>query len=363
MTVGEIAGSLDAWAPPGWAESYDNVGLLLGDPSIEVHSVLVALDVTEDIVEEAHQKGCQLIVAHHPLIFKGLKKLTGSHWVERTAMKALQLGVAVYASHTNLDNAAWGVNDRLGEILGLENRKILRPFIGRLEKLVTYVPQDQLEKVKNALFAAGAGHIGNYDECSFAIPGTGTFRPGNKSNPYSGKRGERSEEAEIRLEVLLRDTHSATILHALRQAHPYEEVAYERIPLANMDQERGAGMVGELPEPMPLNTFLRHLKTQLQLPVIRHTTWQDQPIKKVAYCGGSGIFLLPDALRQHADAFLTGDIKYHDFFEADGRLLLADIGHFESEQYTCDLIVKKLLSFATFAVRLTERSTNPILYA
>lgn len=363
MTIGEIAKQLDAWAPPGWAESYDNVGLIIGNQDREVKAVLVALDVTEAVVEEAHRKGCELIVAHHPLIFKGLKKLTGSHWVERTAMKAIAYGIGVYATHTNLDNAAWGVNHQLGETLGLQNCTVLRPFVGRLEKLVTYVPVSHLELVKNALFAAGAGQIGDYDECSFAIPGTGTFRPGPNSNPYSGQRGQRSEEAEIRLEVLVRDTDAGQILQALRRAHPYEEVAYERIPLANTDQERGAGMVGELPEPLPLHAFLQHLKTQLHLPVIRHTAWKDSTVQKVAFCGGSGIFLLPDAMRLGADAFLTGDIKYHDFFEADGQLLLADIGHFESEQFTCDLIVKKLLSFATFAVRFTERSTNPILYA
>jgi dinuclear metal center YbgI/SA1388 family protein len=363
MTVGEIVKQLDKWAHPSWAESYDNVGLLVGSREREVKSVLVTLDVTETIVKEAIEQNCQMIVAHHPLIFKGLKKLTGSHWVERTAIKAIENKIAIYATHTNLDNAIWGVNARLGQVLGLKELEILRPFTKRLEKCVTYVPADHLDQVRSAMFRAGAGHIGNYDECSFLLKGTGTFRPTGNANPFTGKLGFRSEEEEVRLEVLMRDSDAQVVLSALRSAHPYEEVPYERYSIENEDQERGAGMIGEFEREMNVHEFTHHLKEKLQLKVLRHTSSSRKKIKRVAYCGGSGSFLLQDALRANADAYLTGDVKYHEFFEADERLMFCDIGHYESEQYTRQLIVDKLLSFATFAVRLSEISTNPILYA
>lgn len=362
-TVGEICHALDNWANPSWAEDYDNVGLLVGRPETAVTQVLVSLDVTESIVEEAAQQGCQLIIAHHPLIFKGLKKLTGRHWVERTVMLALEKGIAIYAIHTNLDNAVWGVNAQLGKVLGLQQLEILRPFQGRLQKVITYVPEDYVELVRTAMFSAGGGQIGKYDECSVSVDAMGTFRPKEGADPFSGELGKRSEQAEKRLEVLVRDTDIAAVVKAMKAAHPYEEVAYECIPLSNEDQDRGAGMIGSLPQAMGENEFISHCKKQLQLPVLRHTALNGRKIERVAFCGGSGSFLLGDALAKRADAYLTGDLKYHEFFEADGRLLLADIGHFEGEQYTQQLLVEKLRSFATFAVRLAQTPTNPIFYA
>lgn len=363
MTVGEICRFLDSFADPRWAESYDNVGLLVGRPEKEVSEVLVSLDVTEQVVQEAIDSGCQLIVAHHPLIFKPLKRISSNHWTERTVMMAIENGVAIYATHTNLDNAAWGVNRRIGEVLGLEKMKILRPFVGRLKKLVTYVPNDHLDQVRDALFDAGAGRIGHYDECSFTVEGKGTYKPDEQSTPYSGEKGKRSVEVETRLEVLVKDTDSGQVVRRLFEAHPYEEVAYELISLSNADQDRGAGMIGELKEPIATQDFIESLKSKFKIPVIRHTQPNQEHIQKIAFCGGSGIFLLKDAISAGADVFLTGDIKYHDFFEADNQLLLADIGHFEGEQFTRDLLVENLRSFTTFAVRLAESSTNPILYA
>ncbi|CAI8307707.1 MAG: GTP cyclohydrolase 1 type 2 [Flavobacteriia bacterium] len=363
MTIGEIEKKLHEWVPASWAESYDNVGLLVGKREAAVRGVLVSLDVTEDIIEEAVQQDCQLIVAHHPLIFKGIKQLTSDHWVQRTVIKAIEKGIGILVAHTNLDNASDGVNARLGEKLGLSDLRILRPFQERLLKLVTYVPVDHLEKVREGLFAAGAGQVGDrYDECSFVIQGKGSFRPNAKADPFTGSSGVRSVEEEFRLEVILKDSDQRSVLSALNSCHPYEEVAYELLRILNPEADRGAGMIGLLKEPLRPEALFTQIKEALNIPVIRHSRVPDRLIRSVAFCGGSGFFLLEDAVAASADVFLTSDIKYHDFFEADNRILLADIGHYEGEQYSCDLLVEKLRSFATFAVRLSEKPTNPISY-
>ena len=363
MTIGEIEKKLHEWVPASWAESYDNVGLLVGKREAAVREVLVSLDVTEDIIEEAVEQDCQLIVAHHPPIFKGVKRLTSDHWVERTVIKAIEKGIGILVAHTNLDNASDGVNARLGQKLGLSDLRILRPFQGRLLKLVTYVPVDHLEKVREGLFAAGAGQVGDrYDECSFVTQGKGSFRPGTKADPFSGSIGVRSVEDEFRLEVILKDSEQGSVLSALNDCHPYEEVAYELLRIVNADADRGAGMIGVLERPLKPEELFARIKEALKIPVIRHSQVLGRPIRTVAFCGGSGFFLLEDAVSAAADVFLTSDIKYHDFFEADKRILLADIGHYEGEQYSCELLVEKLRSFATFAVRLSEKPTNPISY-
>lgn len=363
ISIRELTGYLESLAPLSTQESYDNCGLIVGDPEKRISKVLVSLDCTEAVIEEARRIGAEMIISHHPIIFKGLKKLNGRSYVERTVIKAIKNDIAVYAIHTNLDHYLHGVNREIADRIGLTDLSVLAPQMNSLAKLVTYVPETHLAQVQDALFAAGAGHIGNYSECSFIIEGKGTFKPMDGSTPFSGKIGERSEDPEIRLEVLLPLSDQRRIVEALFRAHPYEEVAYEVVSILNANQTLGSGMVGELETDLPVEEFLKRVKTIFNCGVIRHTDPVADKIRKVAICGGSGSFLLPQAIAAGADVFITGDFKYHEFFDADGRIMIADIGHYESEQFTSDRI-KALIKekFPKFAVHLTGVNTNPINY-
>lgn len=362
MKVAEIIAALEDWAPPQWQEEYDNSGLLIGDPGQDIEHAMVCLDLTEAVMREAAEKSCGLIIAHHPLIFSGIKRLTGGSAVERTIMSAVRHGIAVYALHTNLDNVSTGVNRRIGELLGVREAQILQPKQGLLQKLVVYVPHAACEKVRQAVFAAGAGAVGAYDECSFTSNGTGTFRAGAQAKPFVGERGERHSEPESRLEFLVEAHRSTPVLKAMRQAHPYEEVAYDLLPLANLHHQVGAGMLGDLPKALPTEEFLAHIKAKFG-GVLRYTKPPRSSVQRIAWCGGSGSFLLSEAKAAGADLFLSSDFKYHQFFEAEDRLCLVDIGHYENEQFTIPLIAEYLQEkFPTFAVLLTEQNTNPINY-
>jgi dinuclear metal center YbgI/SA1388 family protein len=364
MLVKDITAILEAEAPLAYQESYDNSGLQVGDPDHEVTGILISLDVTEEIVDEAISRNCNMIVAHHPLMFSGLKRITGRTYVERALLKAIRHGISIYAAHTNLDNMAHGVNAKIAAKLGLVNTRILAPMPGTLSKLYTYAPLHEADKVREALFAAGAGHISNYSECSFNTPGTGTFRAGDGASPAIGTAGgPREQVQEVKIEVILEKHTEGRILKALFAAHPYEEVAYELVPLSNANTSVGAGMIGELPTPADEHTFLASLKQQMRTDCIRHTSLRQKKISKVAICGGSGSFLLRNAIAEGADIFITGDFKYHQFFDAEGRIIIADIGHYESEQFTTEIfeaILKK--KFPTFAVLLSNLSTNPVKY-
>jgi dinuclear metal center YbgI/SA1388 family protein len=361
MKIKDITTALEAWAPRSLQEDYDNSGLQVGDPEAEIDSALVCLDCTEAVVEEAAAAGCGLIISHHPVIFKGLKSLVARSYVERTVLAALKHNIALYAIHTNLDNVIDGVNGEIAARLGLKALHVLDPKPSQLRKLVTFVPTEHADALRNALFAAGAGNIGGYDECSFNLLGTGTFRAGEGTRPFVGQAGQRHSEGEERVELIYHAPHEAAILAALRQAHPYEEVAYDLYALLNAHQQVGSGLVGEWDEALDEQAFLAKLKTVFGLEVLRHSRLQGKPIKRVALCGGSGAFLLDKAAAAKADAYITGDVKYHQFFDVDGRLLLADIGHYGSEQFTMQLIQRRLRElFPTFAVRLTEIVTDPI---
>jgi len=361
MKIKDLIAPLEAWAPRSLQEDYDNSGLQVGDPEAEVNAAMVCLDCTEAVVEEAAAKGCGLIISHHPVIFRGLKSLVARSHVERTLLAAIRHGIALFAIHTNLDNVIDGVNGEIAARLGLTNLRVLSPKAGQLRKLVVFVPRSHAEAVRTALFNAGAGHIGGYDECSFNLEGTGTFRGVEDTNPFVGQRGQRHAEAETRIEVIYPVTREAGILRELREAHPYEEVAYDLYPIANAHHGIGSGLLGEWEAPMTEIDFLAKLKQTFGLQAIRHTVLSGRPIHRVALCGGSGAFLLPQAKAVGADAYITADVKYHEFFEADGRLLLADIGHYGSEQFTMHLIQRRLGEhFPTFAVRLTESVTDPI---
>lgn len=360
--IKDVTTFLESIAPQGYQESYDNSGLLTGDSDLPVKGILVTLDCTEAVVDEAIQTGCNMIVAHHPIIFKGLKKLTGRNYVERTVIKAVKNDIAIYACHTNLDNVLNGVNKKISEKLELRNISILQPKKSTLSKLVTFIPEDHAEIVLKSLYHAGAGQIGNYKDCSFQMEGTGTFTPGAGAFPHTGEVGKAEKIKEIRVEVVLESIRSKEVISALRSSHPYEEVAFYLSELNNLNQEVGSGMIGELKEPEEPLVFLERLKKKMNAQVIRYT----QPaglVRKVAVCGGAGSFLLQDAIAKGADAFVSSDFKYHEFFDADGKIMIADIGHFESEQFTKELFSEVLSKrFPNFAIIFSKAVTNPISY-
>jgi dinuclear metal center YbgI/SA1388 family protein len=362
MKLSELTQYLESLAPLTYQESYDNSGLIVGRPDKEIHKALVSLDCTEAVVDEAIATGCQVIVSHHPIVFSGLKKFNGKTYVERVVEKAIKNDIAIYAIHTNLDNIASGVNARICETLGLTDCRILSPKPGLLKKLVTFVPVNYADKVRNALFSAGAGYIGHYSECSFNTEGTGTFKGDEGTDPFVGEPGKLHNEPEVRVETVYPANLESKILMALFMEHPYEEVAYDLYPITNQ-YEVGSGMIGELQSPMDEMEFLHFVKYKMNAGVIRHTNLRGKPVKNVAVCGGSGSFLLKQAIAAGADVFITADFKYHEFFDAEEKLVIADIGHFESEQFTQNLLVEIIRKkFVSFAVRLTEVNTNPIKY-
>lgn len=364
MLVADIIRVLEQIAPPALQESYDNAGLITGRADQEVRGVLVCLDSTEAIIREAASRGCNMVVAHHPIVFRGLKKITGSNYVERAVELAIREGIAIYAIHTNLDNVLYrGVNQRIAERLGLQNLSILAPVREQLFKLETFVPHAHADAVREALFQAGAGNIGSYDACSFNLEGKGTFRAGAGSNPFVGTQGELHTEAETYIQVIAPRFRERSIVQALYEAHPYEQPAYQLIPMMNVWQEAGAGMIGTLPEPMPVQDFLRHIQNAMELPGFRLAEGPQSSIRKVALCGGAGSFLTAKALQAGADAYITADVKYHEFFDHEERMWLMDIGHFESERFTINLLFDVIREkFPKFAVLLPETNTNPVKY-
>ncbi|MEJ7767875.1 MAG: Nif3-like dinuclear metal center hexameric protein [Chitinophagaceae bacterium] len=363
MIISDITNFLEKIAPLPYQESYDNCGLLTGNASWNCTGVLVCLDATEAVINEAIHKKCNLVISHHPLVFKGLKKLSGNSFVEQAIITAIKHDIAVYAIHTNLDNVLNGVNGKIADTLSLINRSVLLPREGTLKKLFTFVPVDKAEMVRNAIFSSGGGHISNYSECSFSVEGLGTFKPGLNTNPFIGKKGDRHQEKEIKIEVIFPAFLERTIIQGMMAAHPYEEVAYDIMSLENQHMSVGAGLVGELLHPMEERDFLSLLKKCFNLRIIRHSALRDRPVKTVALCGGAGGFLAGNALARKVDFFITADLKYHEFFEANGAMVVADIGHFESEQYTVQLIHELLMvNFSSFALLKTEVDTNPVNY-
>lgn len=354
---------LDRYAPPAYQEDFDNSGLLVGEPESELDGVLVTLDCTEAVVDEAIDRGANAIVAHHPTIFATLKSLTGKDHVERTVMKALRNHVAIYATHTNLDKVSHGVNAKFAEKLGLKDQRVLAPMKEQLLKLVVLTPSEKSEEVRQALFEAGGGSIGDYDRCSFNVEGFGTFQPGEGTDPYVGRIGEEQHEVEVRVETVIPAHLQGTVVQRLKEVHPYEEPAYDLYPIANEDPRNGFGMIGEWEEGMEESAFLHHLKERMQTGCVRHTPLLGKKVRRVAICGGAGRFLLKDAMKAGADAFVTADLKYHEFFEAEGKVLIADIGHYESEQYTVELLTEAVQrEFPKFAVLASKVNTNPVNY-
>ena len=363
MKIQDITAYLETIAPLNLQESYDNAGLLTGNGQWACTGIITALDATEEVVKEAIAKKCNLIVAHHPIIFGGLKKITGKDYVEQTIITAIKNDIAIYAIHTNLDNILDGVNGRIADKLALIDRKILLPKKDTLKKLITFIPTEKLEEVRTAIFSAGGGQVGNYSECSFTVAGEGTFKGDENTTPYAGKPGERHSEKETRIEIIFPGWIENAVLKAMIAAHPYEEVAFDVIPLENLHQNIGSGLVGKLEKPVSEADFLHLLKKAFKLSLIRHTPLTGKMVQKVALCGGSGSFLTAAAIAAGADFYVTGDVKYHEFFDANGKLVIADIGHYESEQFTIDLLFDILSKkFLNFAVLKTGIITNPVQY-
>lgn len=361
MKVSDILHTLNQWAPLVYQESYDNAGLLVGEANTEVKGILICLDITEQIIEEAQKSACNLIISHHPIIFGGMKRLTGHSPEERIVMQALRQGICLMAMHTNLDNMHTGVSAKIAELIGLEQTRILQPMGNILRKLSVFVPTSHIAQVQQAVFAAGAGHIGAYDCCGFNSTGQGSFRPLQGANPFLGTIGNMETVEETRFETIYPKHVEKQVLSALFKAHPYEEVAYDIYPLENPHQQIGAGMWGYLPQPMPEKDFLQLLKDTFKVGAIKHTPFRNKPIHKVAFCGGSGAFLINKALSLQTDIYFTGDIKYHDFFKANKHSMLADIGHYESEQFTKQLIGHFLqAAYPEAPITISDLDTNPI---
>lgn len=362
MSISDIVRAIERLVPPALQESYDNSGLLVGRPDAMVSAVLCTLDLTEAVLEEASARGCGMVVAHHPIIFKKLGRLTGSGQVERCVMRAIELGIGIYALHTNLDHLKQGVSRHMALKLGLDKGRVLRPMPGVLRQLTTFVPVEYAESVREALFDAGAGWLGNYSHASFNLRGEGTFQPEKGAGPFSGEIGKLERVDEMRIELIYPYWIESGVLQALAKAHPYEEVAYNILKLDNKVSEYGAGWLAEWPEPMDEGQVLHQIKSIFG-GMIRHTKLLGRPVRSIAICGGSGSFLLPDAISAGADLFLTADFKYHEFFEADQRIVIADLGHYETEQFVPQLIAEILSQeFTNFAVLISETPTNPVSY-
>lgn len=363
MKLAELINVLEELAPPVYQESYDNSGLIVGHKNQEINGAIISLDATEEVVQEAIDKGVNLVIAHHPIVFKGLKRFNGKNYVERCIIKAIKHDIAIYAIHTNLDNVRQGVNEKMSDLLNLTEKRILAPKTGILKKLVFYCPEESAELVKSAIFKTGGGKIGNYDSCSFSAVGEGTFRPLHGANPVKGEVGEVDRSQELRIEVLLEESVYRASLAAMKKAHPYEEVAYELYDVKNEHAHIGSGMVGELEKPMELKEFLHKVKTTFNAGCVKYTHYNNRPVKRVAVCGGSGGFLLSKAKAAGADVFITSDYKYHEFFDAENEIAILDIGHYESEQFTKELIMEYVIKkFPKFALHLTGVNTNPVKY-
>ena len=364
MKIADVVSFLESIAHPTLQEYYDNAGLITGDAGWECSGIICSLDATEEVVKEAIAKKCNLIVAHHPIIFGGLKKINGKNYVEKTIITAIKNDIAIYAIHTNLDNVMDGVSGKMASMLGVTNISILSPKENTVKKLFTFVPVDKAEQVRNAIFAAGGGHIGNYSEASFNAEGTGTFKAGEGTKPYVGEKGKLHQEKEIKMEIIFPAFLESRVIAAMIAAHPYEEVAYDVVSLSNFHQDIGSGVIGELKQAVDEKQFLAMLKDVFGVPVVRHTALLGKPVKRIALCGGAGSFLISKALAAGADAYISADIKYHEFFDANSHMLVADIGHYESEQFTINLLQEILeQKFPTFAVLKTTVKTNPVYYS
>ncbi len=363
LKVKDILKEIEEYAPLPLQEGFDNAGVQVGDVNQPAHGALLCLDVTEEVIDEALELGCNLIISHHPLAFRPFKSLTGKSYIERCLMKACKYDLVIYAAHTNLDNANGGVNFKLAELIGLQNVRVLSPQKQALLKLVTFVPESYADLVRTTLFNAGAGRIGNYDSSSFNLPGEGTFRANEGCHPFCGEIGALHTEKEIRIETVLPAFRKGAVMQALLSVHPYEEPAFDFYLLENRWEQVGSGVVGELPEEEDEMSFLQRIKELFQVGCVKHSPLTGRPIREVALCGGSGAFLINDAINYGADIFITGEAKYNDFYDVEDRILLTTIGHYESEVCTKEIFYSIISrKFPTFALHLSNVNSNPVKY-
>ncbi len=363
MKIREIINCIEEFSPLSLQEEWDNSGLQIGDANNEIQSALISIDVTEEVIDDAILHGEKLIISHHPLIFSGIKSITGKSSVERIISKAIKNDISIYSAHTNLDMAKGGVSWKMAEKLGLREICTLIPQKGILKKIVTYVPVGHVDRIRSAIFSAGGGIIGNYDLCSFNVEGTGTFRGNETTNPFVGEAGIEHSEKEVRTEIIFPSFAQSDIISALLEAHPYEEVAYDIYPIENSHSYIGLGVLGFLKEDVDAEIFLNYLKSVFNCDVIKYSGNINKKIKKIALCGGSGSSLLKHAISSGADIFVTGDFKYHQYFESENKIIVADIGHFESEQFTKELFYEIVTNkFSKFALRLSDVQTNPVKF-
>jgi len=367
MRVRDIQQILESWAPKEIAWERDNIGLQAGDPAAVVRGILVALDVTEEVIAEAVRRKANLLVSHHPLLFRPLSAVTMQSARGRCIRALMQSGINLYSAHTNLDFTRGGTSFALAQALGLTDVEFLRMPYEVQRKVVTFVPPAEAERVARAMADAGAGIIGNYDSCSFAGPGTGTFRGNERSRPAIGKRGVLEHASETRLEMMVPRWRLGDVIGAMHRAHPYEEVAYDVYPLENRSREHGMGIIGNARRPVTLRVFLNDLKRRLGVPALRCTGDMRRTVRRVAACGGSGTELMDEAARRGADVFVTADVRYHSFHDVEASMALVDAGHFETELPVVRAVVEHLRAacrarHATVPIHAARTSTNPIVY-
>jgi len=361
MKLSKIIECLEKWAPPSLQEEYDNSGLLIGNSENEIKGILVTLDCTESVINEAIKKKCNLIISHHPLIFKPIKKINGSNYVERSIIKAIRNSISIYSIHTNLDNIISGVNNKIADKIGLKNIEILDKKNNVLSKIEFYIPKNYKENVLKKLFKIGAGKIGNYDSCSFQAEGLGTFKPDDNASPFIGKNNKFQKSNEVKVELIFESHLEKELINCLKNSHPYDEVAFYVTRINNKSKMIGSGILGSLK--IDTSNLLKKLKNIFKTKVIKHTVLNKNKVSKIAICGGSGSFLINKALKNNADAFITSDLKYHDFFEGGSKMLIVDIGHYESEQFTKELIFEYLSKkLVNIAIHLSKINSNPIRY-
>ena len=367
MTGNEIIKYLEDWAPKGIAWEKDNVGLQVGDPKIKIRNIILSLDLNEEVVDSAIKENCNLIITHHPLLFYPLKDLDFSKSKKAIMIeKMIKNDITLYSAHTNLDFTKHGVSYQLAKRLSLRNIKFLKNLSNNQVKLSVFVPLAHLDKVSDAIYQAGGGIIGEYSNCSFRTSGKGTFSGSVQSNPSIGKKGVVETVEEVKLEVLVDQWKLSHVISSIKIAHPYEEIAYDVYPLLKENVNYGIGAIGELNKQMIPGEFLKLVSSKLNVPAFRYTKNGRKKIKTVAVCGGSCSELIDEAMKQKADAFITADLKYHSFQDAEGNILLIDAGHYETEVPVLDEIKhrleKLLIKNKKIRVLKFRGSTNPVVF-
>lgn len=359
----DIAGFMEEFAPTFLAEDWDNVGLLVGSRSQEVRRVLVCLEVSAKVVEEAVSKKIDLILSHHPMIFKGLKRIVADDFSGGLLYKLIRNNIGVYSAHTNLDVTDHGINEHLADIMGLKNAKNLNPYQSEdLYKVVVFVPERDVDRVREAMCSAGAGWLGNYSDCTFMTKGTGTFKPLEGTHPYIGTQGTLEKVDEYRLETVVPKSRMGCVISAMLKAHPYEEVAYDTYLLKLKGKEYGLGKYGSLEVPMSFDAFVRHVKNKLNISTVRLIGQPPKEVQTAAVFCGAFDDNFSAVVRNRIDVLIAGDVKHHTAFDmAAAGICVIDAGHFATERimvpHLTEILSKK---FPELEVIASEVEEDPI---